>query len=267
MTGIAGSLARLLSCRDRAPDRDPPARGTQRLPARAGGEARARHRAAAHVLRGAPARPPCARAPWGHGPGAGLARSGRRDRRVDPPAAIRPRRGRRRGRRPPLVGPRALDRDVPVDGRGAGTDHRRGGARARRARRVAVANRPADRPPGTSRRAVVRADRRGADDAAAVAPRRGPADPDRVDQRDERQEHGHAADHPHPRSRRPAGGHDDVGRGPRRRAPRRCRRLDGSRWRGDGPRAERRPGRRARDGPWRDRPARRRLRIERRRAS
>ena len=41
--GLRGD-ARLLSCPDRATDRDPPARGTQRLPARAGGEARDRRR-------------------------------------------------------------------------------------------------------------------------------------------------------------------------------------------------------------------------------
>ena len=46
---------------------------------------------------------------------------------------------------PSLVGSRALDRHVPVDGRGAGPHDRRGGARPGRARRLA-------RPPGASDR-------------------------------------------------------------------------------------------------------------------
>ena len=47
---------RLLSCRDRAPGRDPPAGGTQRLPARAGGQAGGRGRSAADVVRPARSR-------------------------------------------------------------------------------------------------------------------------------------------------------------------------------------------------------------------
>ena len=48
--------------------------------------------------------------------------------------------------------PGPLDRDVPVDRRGAGADDRRGGARPRRARRLAVAPGPADRRPGAAPR-------------------------------------------------------------------------------------------------------------------
>ena len=68
---------------------------------------------------------------------------------LDPAAAPEPRRGSQRARRPPLVGPRALDRHVPVDRRGTGAHAHRGGPRPRRARRLAVADRPADRRPGS----------------------------------------------------------------------------------------------------------------------
>ena len=63
----------------------------------------------------------------------------------------------------------------------------------------------------------------------ALDPRRRPADPDRLDQRDERQEHRHPADHPHPRPGRAARRDDDVGRRARRRAAHRARRLDRAR--------------------------------------
>ena len=63
-----------LSCRDRATDRDPSPRGPERVPARAGREARGRHRAPADLVRPARPGPPCAGAPRGVRPAAGLAR-------------------------------------------------------------------------------------------------------------------------------------------------------------------------------------------------
>ena len=120
VTGIAGSLARLLSCRDRAPDRDPPARGTQRLPARAGGEARL----AIGRRRTFYGRQPGRHAlvlPWAtilRGPGPIRSpRSSRGSAACDPITARA-----WAGRRPSLVGSRALDRHLPVDRRGAGAD-------------------------------------------------------------------------------------------------------------------------------------------------
>ena len=156
---------RLLSCPDRATDRDPPPRGPERLPARAGREARGRHRAAADLVRPARSGPPCAGPARGVRPAAGLARRHRRGRRLDPAPAVRPRRGPRRRRRPSLVGPGPLDRDVPVGRRGTGADPDRGRARPRGPRRLAVADGPPDRQPGTAARPLVRADPRGPDDA------------------------------------------------------------------------------------------------------
>ena len=102
---VAGTL---LSCPDRASGRDPPARRSERLPARAGGQARGRHRPAADLVRPARSRAPRARPPRGRGPGARLAR--RRSRRIV--AWIRRLRidhGEGRGglARPSLVGSRA----------------------------------------------------------------------------------------------------------------------------------------------------------------
>ena len=108
------------------------------------------------------------------------------------------------------------------------------------------------------------AHRGGPGDAARMGPRRRSARPDRVDLRDQRQEHGDPADHPHPGAGRPAGRDDHLGRRPRRRADGRAGRLDRARRRAPGPGPARRRRRGARDGPRRDRPARRRLRVERR---
>ena len=117
---VYASRPRLLSCRDRATGRDPPARGPQRLPARAGGQARGRRRPAPDVVRPARSGPPRARPPGRPRPAARLARRRRRGRRLGPPAARRPRRGSDRPGRPSLVRPRPLDRHLPVDRRGAG---------------------------------------------------------------------------------------------------------------------------------------------------
>src|SRR6476659_4031772 len=108
----------LLSCRDRAPGRDPFVGGAERLPARAGGQSGAGPRAAAHLVR--PARPPPARPPppRRRRPRPRLARSDRGDRRLGPALACRPRRRARRTRRPSLVRPGSLDHHVPVARRG-----------------------------------------------------------------------------------------------------------------------------------------------------
>ena len=92
----------------------------------------------------------------------------------DPVAAIvawvrrlraRPRRGARRAGRPPIVRPGSLDHHLPVERRGAGTHPDRGGPRAGRARRVALADRAAHRRAGAAARPLDRADRSGTDDA------------------------------------------------------------------------------------------------------
>ena len=99
----------------------------------------------------------------------------------------------------------------------------------------ATSRRPgAARLTGSQERLRRRAGRRGSASARttppALDPRRGPADPDRLDQRHERQEHGHPARSPTSSLlRRPARRHDDVRRRPRRRAARRGRRLDRAR--------------------------------------
>ncbi len=218
-----------LSCPDRAPRRDPPARGTQRLPARAGGQGRGRRRPAADLVRPAPAR-------VGTRSSSSAGRCRRATGRTRSPRSsawirrLRAEHGEGRGgpRRPPLVRSGALDRHLPVDRRRARPGDRRGGARPRRAERLAGSVGPADRDPGAAARALASPDRRREHDAAVLDPRRRPADPDRLDQRHERQEHGHPADHPHPRAGRPARRDDDVGRRPRRRAAGRARRLDGA---------------------------------------
>ena len=151
------SHGRLLSCADRATGRDPPPRRAQRLPARAGGQARVRRRPAADLLRPArsrAARAGAARAPRSR-PGTGPRR--RRGRRVDP-APARAMHGEGRGGLggPPLVGSRALDRDLSV-GRGrARADHRGGRPRAGRPRRLPVADRAPDRQPGAAARPLDR---------------------------------------------------------------------------------------------------------------
>ena len=113
------------------------------------------------------------------GAAARLARPDRRDRGLDPPAAGRPRRGPDRARRPSLIGSGPLDRHLPVDRRGSGADPDRGGRRARRAGRLAVADRPADRGPGATHDPLDGAHRGRPDDAAALDPRRRPTDPER----------------------------------------------------------------------------------------
>ena len=96
-TGARVRATRLLSCPDRATGRDPPARGTQRLPAGAGGQARGRRRPAADLVRPARSRAAMrssssARAvparDWPDGVAAVVG--------LDPPAAGRSRRGPRR---------------------------------------------------------------------------------------------------------------------------------------------------------------------------
>ena len=117
LRGPAGAL----SCPDRATHRDPAARGTQRLPARAGGQARGRHRSPADLVR--PARPGPARA----GPARrrasrrGSGPTGRRGRRLGPPAAAE----HGEGRAPAW---RSIARPTP----GTGSSRSRGPARSAR---------------------------------------------------------------------------------------------------------------------------------------
>ena len=100
----------------------------------------------------------------------------RRDRRLDPAPAGRPRRGPRRARRPSLVRPGALDRHVPVDRRGAGPDarpRRRSPSPSATSRRRATAQLT-----GAQERLLARWTERiagGPDDAAGLDPRRRPA--------------------------------------------------------------------------------------------
>ena len=132
-----------LCCRDRARDRDPTARGPERLPARAGGEDRGRARPAADVVRPAKPGPPRARPPRRRRARRGSGRS-RSTRSSAGSAACGSTTARARAAcRPSLVGPGPLDRHVPVDRRGAGPHDRRGGARPRRAGRLARAPGPA----------------------------------------------------------------------------------------------------------------------------
>ena len=171
-------------------------------------------RPAADLVRPARSRPPRARPARRRGAGPRLARSGRRRRRLDPAPAGGPRGRPWRPRRPSLVRPRALDRDLPVGRRGTGPAHHRGGPRPGRARRVAVEDGAADRRPGAAARALDRTDRRGPRHAATVDPGRGPAGAGRVDLRDQRQVDRDPAHHPHPAAGRAARRDHDLGRRP-----------------------------------------------------
>ena len=167
----------LLSCPDRATGRDPPARRPERLPARAGGQARGRHRPAADLVRPARSRAGTRSSDSGaDGPAARRGRTPVAATRRPGSAACATDHGEGRGgvARPSLVRSRALDRHVPVAGRGAGPGHRprpRSRSPSATSRRR---DRPADRRPGAAARALDRADRRGRD-AADVDPRRRPA--------------------------------------------------------------------------------------------
>ena len=155
---VYGSAARApgaLSCDDRAPRRDPAARGPQRLPPRADREGRGRRRPAADAGTASGSRgrhalvrlaAPCRRA-------TGRTRSPCSS--PGSPSACR----RRRGPSADVavhrvVRSRALDRHVPVDGRGAGAGDRRGRAGARRARRIARPAATPDGDPGAAPRAL-----------------------------------------------------------------------------------------------------------------
>ena len=193
---LAGGDA--LSCPDGATGRDPAAGGSQRLPARTGGQDRGRPRPPADLVR--PARSRAARArparraasPSGTGPTAsrrswlGSGGSGSITARAAAGLAVH---------RSSDPGP--LDHHVPVARSRASADDCRGRARPRRARRLAVPHGAADRRPGATADArwTERIDEaRG--DAADLGPRRRPPDARRVDLGDERQEHGHAARSP-----------------------------------------------------------------------
>ena len=189
------------------------------------------------LVRPANARASLAGPPGSACAGPRLAGRGRNARRLVAASTDRSRRGHGRGRRPSLVGPRALDRDLSVARRGAGARDRRRRVPARRAQRHAVSLGAPDRRAAAAAGPSVATNRGRARHAAPVDPRRRPADPDRLDQRDERQDHGHAAHHPHPGAGRASRRHHDLGRDPRGRARDRGGRLD-------------RPGRRPADpGP------------------
>ena len=258
--------ARLLSCPDRAPGRDPPARRSQRLPARAGGQARGRHRAAAHLVRPARPRPPCA----------------------GPPRAPRS---------PRATGRTASPRSSPGSG-GCGPSTARaaaacavhrssdpghwivtfpwvGAERALTLTEAALALAERDVSPSRTARltgaqerlagALDRADRGRPGDAA----RRGSATPTgaipivSISGTNGKSTVTRLITHILLRAG-PARRDDDLRRRARRRADGRAGRLDGARRRAPDPRPARPRRRRPRDRPRRDRPARRRLRIERR---
>ena len=160
---MAPSLAAgtLLSCPDRATGRDPPARGSERLPAGAGGQARGRRRPAADLVRPARSRAPRAgppRAPTSR-PATGRTASPRSSAWI---RRLRADHGEGRGG---LAVHRSSDPGhwivtFPWVGAERAADPDRGRARPRRARRLAVADRPPDRRPGAAARALDRADRR-----------------------------------------------------------------------------------------------------------
>ena len=146
----------------------------------------------------------------------------------------------------------------PWTGAERARDARRGRARARRARRLAVADRAADR---RARRGSSRAGRerhRGRPHVTAdLDPRRRPADPGRLDHRapTARRTVTRLITHILIAGRAPRR-HDDLRRRPRRRADGRAGRLDRARRRAADPRAARHRRRRPRDRPRRDRAAR-----------
>ena len=166
-----------VSSPDRASGRDPPARGPQRLPARAGGQGRGRRRARADLAGIADARATCVvhlgrSVPAREWPDevADLVA-------LDPPPSRGPRRARRTGRGPRAVGHGTLGRHLAVGRRRAGAPDRRGRVRPRVAQRLARA--PACRLTGTQARIVAgwqAADRRGACHTALMDPRRRPPD-------------------------------------------------------------------------------------------
>ena len=171
-----------------------------------------------------------ARPAGGDGPADGLAGPGRTAGRLGPAAARRPRRGPWRRRRPSLVGPGPLDRDVPVDRRGAGPHDRRGGGRPDGAGRRSRRGRPAT--VRRQARAIARWHATIAD--ARTTPPAWIRDADRqmpvvsITGTNGKSTVTRLID-PHPRPRRAAGRDDDVRRRPRQRADGRARRLDRAR--------------------------------------
>ena len=86
----------------------------------------------------------------------------------------------------------------PWSGEERARDPDRGGHGSRRSRRLAVADRPADRRAGAALTRWTERIAGGPDVAAGLDPRHRAARPDRFDLGDQRQVHGHPADHPHP---------------------------------------------------------------------
>ncbi len=142
---------RVAILRDHASRRDPAAGGTERLPARAGGQGRGRRRAAPDLVWPSRARAPRPRPPRRGRPDRRLARCGRSRSRLGPPPPRDHDEGAR-GRRPSVVGSRPLDPHLAVDRRRASPAHRRGGLRPRRPRRDARPAGTPDRRPGAPAR-------------------------------------------------------------------------------------------------------------------
>ena len=250
---------------DRAPDRDPPARGSEPVPAGAGGEGRGRPGPPPHLVRAPGSRAPHARSARRDGAGTRAAVAHRDAGRMGPPAPTRAPRRRPGARpRPSIVGPGALDRDLAVGPGGPSEGDRRVRARPCRARGPVQRRRSA---PGRGRqRLLARVTARIAEAHGAgpvLHPGRGPAPADRLDQRHERQDDHDAADRAHPARGRQARRHDDLGRHRRQRRDGRAGRLDGLRRGAPDPDPRRRRHRGARDRPRRDPPSRDRLRVER----
>ena len=117
----------------RASDRNPAARRPERLSARPGRQAGSGNRPATDLVRTARAGSSCRGSPGRARAASTAASSGGRARRLDPPTAGGPRRGPRRHGGPPLIGPRPLDPDLPVEPFGPRPGDRRGSLPPRRA--------------------------------------------------------------------------------------------------------------------------------------
>jgi hypothetical protein len=206
----------LLSSRDHASRRDPPARWPERVSARAGREGRDRDRAAPDLVRGACPGPLRAGPPRGNGPGTDVAGRHRRDRGLGTASAARASRRHRRHPRPSLVGPRPLDPDLAVGRWRARAADRRGRRGPRRTGRHAGPPGPPDWRPGAAARELDRPDRPCVGHPAALDPGRGPAHARDLDHRHERQVHDDPAADEDPASCRPPRRDDDIRRHPRR---------------------------------------------------
>ena len=127
-TGALGRAPPRVEFPDRATRGDPAARGSQRLPAAAGGQGRGRPRPDPDLARLADPRRRRPGPPRPDGAGPRVARPRGRHRGLDPPAPRRPRRARGTRGGPPGVGRRALGGHLAVVRRRARPPGRRGRA-------------------------------------------------------------------------------------------------------------------------------------------